>query len=268
MPKLILSNKDITKDDIYPIAIVKSDNKKYSNNLLFVENNPISKGETKINLPYDSKFSLLPDTRGNKRNIWYIAGASGSGKSFIAKQIAENYNKLYPDRNIFIVSALEEDDTLDNMKVKKNKIIRLDYKEFKADPPDINSVSDCLFIFDDVDTIEDKKGGLEIQKLINDIAIMGRGHKEGQGNISLMFLTHHITNYKKTRLILNEADYYILYPQASATNLLYYLLKMYLGFERKDILKLKKLPSRWVCFHKNAPQFMIWETGAELLHTE
>jgi hypothetical protein len=268
MVKLVLSDKDITDDKQYPVALVKSDNKKQNGQFVYVNTDLKSKGETKLSLPFESSLSILPDTRGDKRNIYYIAGASGSGKSYIAKQITENYHKLYPDRFIYIVSALEEDDTLDSMKVNKKKIQRLDYKTFIDDPPDINTVSDCLFIFDDVDNVAPKEGGDAIHTLINDIAIMGRAHKAGQGNISMMFLTHHITNYKKSRLILNEADYYILYPQNTSTNQLYYLLKTYLGFDRKDIQNLKKLPSRWVCFHKNAPQFMLWDSGMKILNQD
>ena len=268
MVKVILSDKDITNAQQYPVAIVKSDTKKHNGQFVYVNTDLHSKGETKLSVPYDAKLQILPDTRGDKRNIYYIAGASGSGKSYVAKSICENYHKLYPDRFIYIVSALDEDETLDSMKVNKKKIQRLDYKTFVDDPPDINSVSDCMFVFDDVDTIGDKEGGLGIHKMINDIAIMGRAHKAGQGNISMMFLTHHITNYKKSKLILNESDYYILYPQNTSNHQLYYLLKTYMGFERDDIKKLKKLPSRWVCFHKNSPQFMMWETGLEILHQD
>ena len=268
MPRLIVSRKDITEGDIYPIAVIRSDDKKEHGKFLYVDANIKSKGETKITLPFNSNLSLLPDVRGDKRNIWYIAGSSGSGKSYIAKGLAENYHKLYPDRMIFIISALDEDATLDSMKISKKKIQRLDYRTFITDKPDINSVSDCMFIFDDVDNIPPKEGGDAIHNLINDIAIMGRAHKAGQGNISMMFLTHHITNYRKTKLILNEADWYVLYPQNTSTHQLYYLLRTYLGFDRKDIKTLKKIPSRWVAFHKNNPQMMVWDSGAKILNID
>jgi hypothetical protein len=268
MVKLLISDKDITSDNQYPIAVIKSDNKKHNGQFIYVNTDLKTKGETSLTLPMECNLSILPDTRGDKRNIYYIAGASGAGKSYIAKQITENYHKLYPDRFIYIVSALDEDDTLDSMKINKKKIQRLNYRTFIDDPPDINTVSDCMFIFDDVDSIEPKEGGNAIHKLINDIAIMGRGHKLGQGNISMMFLTHHITNYKKTRLILNEADYYILYPQNTSTSQLYYLLKTYLGFDRKEVQALKRLPSRWVCVHKNSPQMLMWDGGIKILHQD
>lgn len=268
MPRLLLSNKDITDGEIYPVAVIRSDDKKENGKFVYVDAAIKSKGETKLSVPFNSTLSLLPDVRGDKRNIYYIAGASGSGKSYIAKSIAENYHKLYPDRFIFIVSGIDEDDTLDSMKVNKKKIVRLDYRSFITDKPDINSISDCLFIMDDTDNIPPKEGGDAIQTLINDICIMGRAHKAGQGNVSMLVLTHHITNYRKTKLILNEADWYVLYPQNTSTHQLYYLLRTYLGFDRKDVVALKKIPSRWIAVHKNRPQMLLWDSGVKILHQE
>ena len=102
---------------------------------------------------------------------------------------------------------------------------------------------------------------------MNDIAITGRKHKHGQGNISMAFITHYITNYKKTRLILNEATHICLYPQSTSNSQLLYILNSYLGFERKQIRQLKKL-GRWVCVAKNYPQHMISQYEAVILNTD
>lgn len=254
--------KEKGNKNLRPIAIIKGDDKKYNNKFLYLDDSDKT-GETKFEVPFCCKFNLIPSADENKRNIWYIAGASGSGKSYIAKQIAENYHKMYPERPIYIISKLLEDDTLDSMKAKP---IRLDHSDFVDNPPDINKLSNSLVIFDDYDTIDGAEGKA-VQTLIEDIAIMGRGHNDHQGNISMMCLSHYLSNYKKTRLILNEADHYILYPQATSANAMYYLLKTYLGMEREDMKRLKKL-GRWVAIHKNYPQYMISQYTAELLHQD
>ena len=43
---------------------------------------------------------LLPSPKKDKREIFYVAGASGSGKSYQARGLAERYKKLFPDREL------------------------------------------------------------------------------------------------------------------------------------------------------------------------
>lgn len=250
------------------VAIVKGDDSKFHNKFLYLDTSDYSKnGIDKAEIPMGCIFNLLPNTDINKRDVFYIAGASGSGKSWIAKQLSENYLKMYPDREIYIVSKLEEDDTLDSMELPKGKQpIRLDYSDWDVNPPNINEFSNSLMIFDDFDTIEGKQGKA-IQTFIDDIAIMGRKHHNNQGCVSMLCLTHHITNYKKTRLILNEATHFVVYPQATSAHALTYLLKTHLGMERDDVKKLKKL-GRWVCFSKMYPQYLISSQYAEILHKD
>lgn len=268
MPKIILRSKIPSKKemkDIKPIAIVKGEKNKFYNQLLCVDtrDNHKAQGKESIEIPDENCFQVLPDCDKDKRSIYYIAGASGSGKSYIARTIADNYKKLYPNRQIYVISKLDKDETLDAM---KEPPVRIQYEALVENPIDINAFSNSLVIFDDYDTIEGKAGEA-VHSLINDIAIMGRKHHDGQGCISMLCLTHHITNYKKTRLILNEASHFVVYPQATSTHALTYLLKTHLGLERDDIKKLKKL-GRWVCFGKMYPQYLLSGHKGMMLHGE
>lgn len=96
---------------------------------------------------------------------------------------------------------------------------------------------------------------------------MGRKHSEDQGNVSMLVLSHYLTNYKKTRLILNEANYFVVYPQATSSHALGYLLKTHLGLEKDDIKRLKRL-GRWVLLHKSYPQYLLSAQTCELLHLD
>eukprot|EP00466_Bigelowiella_natans_P011398 jgi/Bigna1/78321/fgenesh1_pg.54_\ len=69
--------------NLKPIAIVKN-----------MDDKPNSKKKTKIELDFHQKFEILPNTNSDKRDVMYIAGASGS------------------------VSRLDEDETLDGIKNK------------------------------------------------------------------------------------------------------------------------------------------------------
>jgi len=219
------------------------------------------KGETHVKLPAGSHFQLIPTKDPKKREVWYIAGASGSGKSHIAKGIAEQYMKQFPDRDVYLVSKLEEDDTLDSMKGRK--CIRLKPAKLVEEPlKDLTLLKDSLIIFDDYDTFLGKEMKV-IQQLIDDIAIMGR-----HNNITMLCLTHYLTNYSKTRLLLTEATHIVVYPLSTGAHALNYLLKTYLGLEKDEIQAIRKGGSRWVCLYKNYPNYCITETEAFLLHED
>lgn len=277
-----IDESEVKNKSLKPIAILKSEKgtkDPQHNSFLYLDldDKPSKTKKKKITLEFHQKFEILPNTNPDKRDVMMISGASGSGKSYITRQIIDNYAKLYPDRKIFIVSRLDEDETLDGIKSKN--IIKLDIPSLVDDGFDINNplfYKSC-FILDDVDDLPDKKQQKAVQDMLNTIAIMGRLHKKklneegketGQGGISLYFLTHYLSNYKATRIILNESTHYVLYPQSTATNQLYYILNKYLGLDRKDILALKKMNSRWVCIHKNYPQYMVGQYSAELLHQD
>eukprot|EP00466_Bigelowiella_natans_P009751 jgi/Bigna1/137810/aug1.41_g12518 len=138
-------NEEIDENEnknLKPIAIVKSEKKDKDplhNAFLYLDmdDKPNSKKKTKIELDFHQKFEILPNTNSDKRDVMYIAGASGSGKSYITKQIVNNYAKLYPKRKIFIVSRLDEDETLDGIKSKN--IIKLDIPSLVETPFDVNN---------------------------------------------------------------------------------------------------------------------------------
>jgi hypothetical protein len=151
-----------------------------------------------IELPPGSIYQPIPTPNPNTRQIWYCAGISGSGKSHFARGIAENYKKLYPDREVYLISQLEKDDTLDNMKVngKLSPPKRIDYKTFKTDMPELSEFDEpCLVIFDDYDCIPapyDKP----VQQLIDTLAIQGRHCGEGTSTkgqgVSMLVLSHYL----------------------------------------------------------------------------
>ena len=216
---------------------------------------------TQVKLPPGSSFGLIPSQDPKKRQIWYISGASGAGKSYIAKRLAEQYMKKFPDRAIYLVSKLEEDSTLDSM---KNPLIRLSPQKLIEKPiattSDMEQLRDSMIIFDDYDTFQGKEGKV-IQQLIDDIAVMGR-HQ----NITMLCLTHYLSNYKKTRLLLTEASHFVLYPQSAGAHALNYMLKTYLGMGPDEVQKLRKSATRWVCIHKNFPLYCITENAAWILN--
>lgn len=248
------------KKDCLGIALVKKGG--VNQNVLYLhteQDEPNHRQKFKeINLQNGEKFEIVPTAEPNKRDIFYICGASGSGKSYIAGEIAKNYKKLFPKNEIYLISKLTQDETLDSLTIGKPK--RINIESILDDPPNIEEFRECLVIFDDYDSLTGKLSAA-IHTLINDIATMGR-----HTHTHMILCSHFFSNYSKTRLILNEATHYVLYPQASAFSSLKNMLMHYLGMEMKDIKDLKKLKSRWVCFHKNFPQYQLSEFNCKILH--
>jgi hypothetical protein len=210
-----------------------------------------------IELPDDSMFVPIPSPNPKERQVYYVSGQSGAGKSYFARNIAENYKKLYPEREIYLISKLQEDETLDKMKVGKPK--RISLQSLVDDPPELDEFKDCLVIFDDWDTLE-KPYFQVVHKLIEDLAIMGR-----HTCTSMLILSHYLTNYSKTRLILGEAQFLVLYPLATSAKALKYVCEHYGNMDKEDILTLKRR-GRWVMIHKNYPSYVISAHEANLLH--
>lgn len=219
------------------------------------------KGESTVKLPPGSTFSINISKDPEKREIFYVAGASGSGKSYIAKHLASEYQKQFPKRDVYLVSKLKEDATLDSM---ERPPVRLSPEKLVEKPiTDLECLRESLVIFDDYDSFVGKEGKV-IQQLIDDIAIMGR-HQV----ITMLCLTHYLSNYKKTRLLLTEATHFVLYPLSTGVQALNYLLKTYLGLSKDEVNNLRKTGSRWVCIYKNYPSWVVTETSAFLLnHTD
>ena len=221
-----------------------------------------SSGKT-IVLPDASNgaFQPIPSPDPKKRQIWYICGASGAGKSWFAKGIAESYKKLYPDREVYLVSKLNEDETLDNMKGGKPKRIKVQ-SLVDAYPESLEDFRESLIIFDDFDTFE-KPYNVAVQKFIDDVASMGR-----HTITSMLCISHLITNFSKTRLILNESHFYVVYPNGCSAKGLNLLLGTYAGLDKSEIDRIRKMDSRWACIFKNYPPYMITEREAKLLNAE
>lgn len=207
------------------------------------------------------KGIMVPILNLDTRQVDYIAGPSGSGKSTYASKIIEIFKRLFPSNNVFIFSRLDNDNVLDKFKPIR---IQLD-ESLIEDPIDIHNEfqKGDLVLFDDCDTIQDKKLKDTISKLKNDILETGR-HQ----NLYIIITSHLINgnDRKDTRTILNEAHTLTIFPKSGATYGINYVLKNYIGLSKNDISKILSLPSRWVTIGKNYPQYVLYEKGIYLIH--
>lgn len=217
--------------------------------------------ETPIKIEGNYKIALEPTNDPKGRDVIMVGGKSGSGKSHIARNFAIRYHELYPDRKIYLFSFLKEDNTIDTIKglIKRVRADLLEDPDYQCDIKDFES---SLVIIDDVEGYErtNKKIFNAIQSVIDMIATMGR-HTQS----SIMVCSHLLSDYKRTRLFLGEAQQFVTFMHGVSQKQIYGLLGGYAGIDQGEIDELRKLPSRWICVRTQYPIVAMYEKGAHLV---
>lgn len=201
----------------------------------------------------DGNFEQIPNP--DTRECLFISGPSGSGKSTMLGRYMRQYKKLFPKNPIYLFSKFETDEAFDGIKVKRIPI----NMDLVDDPIDIEEFEDSLVCFDD-DQVSDKELEKALEDLKRDLLERGRHH-----NTYVAILNHLLTDYKKTRSVLNESHAVCFFPKAGSSYQIKYCLKTYCSMDTKDIAKMMKLPSRAVILNKQYPQYVIAERDIYLV---
>lgn len=213
----------------------------------------------RVVLPPDGKFRLLVDPDPKKRQVYYVPGKSGAGKSHICRMLATSYKHFFPRRDILLFSDLDKDETLDSMKIAEGRPSRIRLDTMLKDPPSLEESEKCMSIFDDYDTVKGDKGDA-LRSYIDEIATKGR-HTQS----TMVCASHHLTNYSKTSLILSEATQFVVFPQATGKKRLVYLLEKYASMDPAESEGLQGLNSRWVCIGNACPPYLVSEHEARIV---
>lgn len=204
----------------------------------------------------DSMFKIYPTQDKDQRDSIYITGPSGSGKSTFISQFIEEYIKLYPKRPVVLFSNKFQDKALDKFRPMR---IPLNF-DLVEDPIELEELEKSLVIFDDIDQITNK----QIREAVFNLRdrILEEGRSKG---ISICTVAHQITNYKESRICLNEADYVVFFCKSGAKYQINYFLKNYGGLDKEQIDTVMNLPSRAVVLHKRYPMCVIYQNGCMVL---
>lgn len=192
----------------------------------------------------DGEFMPSLDKTSDRATI-YVAGASGSGKSYWVAQYCEEYHKSYKNNPIWLISENEEDPAFDS----KPYIKRLIISDMDTNPVDFKDFSDCLVIFDDTDCLKGTLGKA-IDSLRDKLLKNSRKFKVS------VITTNHDACGIKLKSVLNESRM-IVFFLLNYNRSLKYLCEQYLGLNKNVIEKLRKNKSRWTCFVKNYPSYII-----------
>jgi hypothetical protein len=215
--------------------------------------------ESPFQCPEGFKIAIEPTHIEGARDVIMVGGKSGSGKSHIARNFAIRYHELHPDNPINFISYLEEDPTIDKISKVFN---RIKPESFLEGEQTVHDFENSLTIVDDVEGYErsNKEIHNRIQSVIDMIATMGR-----HNGSSILVSSHLLTDYKRTRLFLGEANHFVVFAHGASQNQLYNLLCRYAGLDKFDVDALRALRSRWVCVRTIFPLTVIHEGGVYLL---
>ena len=262
-------------------------------------NGPIEM-ETTAAMPYRQAIN-----KNTERQILYVTGPSGSGKSWFTKQFIEDYHKAYPKRPVYVFSALTCCATLDKLKylkrikIKESKFLGMELNaiDFKNSLVKAKSLSfSCCATLDKLKYLKrikikeskflnmelnavDFKDSLVIfddcdcivnklmKEKVMDIlnSILETGRHE---SVSVVFTSHLATAGNMTKRILNEAHAIVIYPANMGTRQLKYLLAEYLGFSKAEIKKVKKTNGRWCSINKTYPMTFFDEKTIHIKQIE
>ena len=197
----------------------------------------------------DKELELLPSSKG--RDVIYLFACSGAGKTHFCRNFCYQYNKHLSKNKIILFS--DSGDKQDYTGVKHLKVIPIhdmEPEELKELPP--TTFKDCLCLYDDIDSIINKKLRDAVYALMARSLTTGRHH-----NTSMLITSHVGASGALTKTILNESQKLILFPNSSSQN--YYIATRYGGLtkEQADDFLNREIDSRWVCLNRHMPRYVL-----------
>lgn len=184
----------------------------------------------------------------------YISGNSGSGKTYNASKWIEKYLKMFKneDAEFYLFSLVDSDETLDRLDP-----VRIDIDDtLITDPIPLEDFSDSVVVFDDSEMVPSKQLKSMLFNMMDKLITMGR-HTRSR----VIIITHQISNYKETRLILAEATSITIFPRYGAVSSIKKMLETHIGLNKNQIAKVLKLPSRYVSIYKYGINYILYEKG-------
>lgn len=231
------------------IAYILNDNDQKVYTVSFMEKGDVDA----IELDDNHHFQLAPGpTKEKERMTMFVAGESGAGKSYFVKQYAIQYKNMFPRNDIYLISYLEYDETLDTY----DEITRLNaFKpEFLAEclKIDMEDFQDTLVIFDDIDSIVNKKQKTQIYGLLNKMLRIGRHY-----NISVCYSGHELYSNHELKAILNESMTVTFSPKFLNFKKMKYLLEEYFGLSKTQIQRIRDIKDRSVTYIKGSDKVIL-----------
>lgn len=196
---------------------------------------------------------------GSCPNRVYIAGQSFCGKSYMAAELAKDYNKLFPKNKVALISFVENDKSLNDKNIKNFIQCKID-DNILTDPLTIEEFHDKLVILDDIEAFSDKGIIKELELFTNKLVNTGRHH-----GIDVILCRQKLLAGSKTSDVLNGIHQIVMFPKTASRFQLQNYLERYLHIPKKVIKKIMSVPSRWVLINISNPVYCLHAKGAFLI---
>lgn len=237
--------------------------KEYEEAMKFIENT----SSTIVTLNDGSHFEILPTPNEGQRDVVYIAGSPGNGKTFQSCRFLKRYEQMWPDRKCYIFTADEMDETILVSGLKNTEIISLESLDPSTGKPAFlnkewdqkDFIFSCV-MFDDIDGLMNKEVYSKIRKLMMQCLLMGR-----HTGTTMVLTNHMLTDYQKTRQWIQHSTWVMFFPQSSIGRNTEYFLRSYVGVTDDEALDTIMKMGRWVAIKTHRPQVALSEYKCILL---
>lgn len=287
----MIVTREYTKEyKIKPIlSVLRSGGKKYEDVVYdIISKDEIHEDDPRFIGEYfeikDGNFTILPtpykppenlggrDDPEGKRDVYYLTGGSGCGKSYQSARYAQNYRRMYPNNNIILISHQPPTEKKDPMSLEHLDCIFFDLRNHKVcennfvgpNKLTIQELADSLVIFDDYENIRDKAVYKGVFNLILDILFTGRHYR-----CSTMLIRHTRTSQTETTQILTETPWICLFPGGITAESIEYFSNRYCGISKKNMREIlhycHKNNERYMYCHCNYPIMVVTDHSIRII---
>lgn len=220
-----------------------------------------------VELPAGFEFADVPHIDEEQRDVYYISGPPGIGKSWFIAALCKQFKKRKPDSHVWLISEKPIDPALDSLTEKQGKPERLSIERMMIEPPDFTEFAGDLVILDDCDALTGpaKKFAKDLTAKFLDLGRNSTGEK-GDG-ITVAIVGHQSTNYNSTRHILSLHTKNVVWPEPTAENQYVALLRASgLYSEHDRLLGMGRADTHgWVAMNMRAPRVFVSRWEAQLI---
>ena len=215
--------------------------------------------------PYET---IVPYYNPKERITMFIAGPQNCGKSYFISKFLKTYKLMHPNRPIYLVTGLlEKDKNFEGFNIRaidlstpdaSEVVGSLDLERMRTDDQTGKRLG-CLMIFDDTDRIPSKPLMKKVYDLMGMALSTGRDHttQNGDADIDVIITNHEINDFLRTKPMLTECNYLVMFPQCSLKKQMDYCLdKVGITKRMKEMLTTYNL-SRSLVIHKTYPFYAV-----------
>lgn len=215
-----------------------------------------TRNQKEINCIGSDTIQLVPNSEQKQVYRLNLFGPPGCGKStFLAKYFIE-YNKMYPDRTIYMFSSKLTDEAFND--VDNLEYIELD-ELYNSGPLTQDDFKNCLVVFDDVNSIPDKKLKDIIHKTREQLLTVGRSN-----NIDICCTHHKGKASTDSMMAIETGTHHIIFPRSNRAQNIGYL-KDKLQLDKKIIEELMNQKTRYIVISSVYPTYYITENKIKII---